>query len=394
MNAESAENLTVRSCPVCGSSGARRLAYRQRFVNGVLGSGYGVVVCCDCGAAFADGVPAQGNLDRYYSDFSKYNYNGIESVYDVRRYELHVDQLASLLPSKNIRILDVGCATGGFLKALKLRGYNNVFGADPSAICASAAYRRNEIEVKVANLTQLALWSERFDVVIMLGVLEHIREVASAVRSAIGLLVQTGLFFASVPDIEGMADCYNAPFQQFSMEHVNFFSQISLTRLIAGAGFAPRCIWKDMIEWREGVTEPIVTGMFHRTSSRDLSFDTASGPAVDRYIRNSAVSQAKIARKIEDLVASNEPIMAWGAGAFTRQLLANSPLAKANIKFFIDSNPHLQGKSLAGRLVVSPEQVGKHREPILILSVAFQCEIISVIRNRYALTNPLCTLIS
>ena len=64
----------VRPCPVCGGV-ERRVLHRQRFLEGPLGAGYDVVVCRHCGAGFADGIPAQEELDRYYAEQSKYTYN-------------------------------------------------------------------------------------------------------------------------------------------------------------------------------------------------------------------------------------------------------------------------------------------------------------------------------
>ena len=63
-----------RACPVCSGSQAKPL-FEQRFdqLSGAsLLNGYTIVLCCDCGAAFANDVPQQAAFDEYYREFSKY----------------------------------------------------------------------------------------------------------------------------------------------------------------------------------------------------------------------------------------------------------------------------------------------------------------------------------
>ena len=426
--------------------------HRQDFQSGVLGDGYDVVVCNACGAGFADGIPTQEELNRYYAEQSKYSYDGsggAESVFDIRRFELTVNQVVPHLRNKEMRILDIGCATGGLLSVLKKRGYNNVLGADPSPTCAEAARRLHDVEVRAATLTQLAGWGERFDLILMLGVLEHLRDVGPAVQVVTSLLKPGGQFYAAVPDVEGLADSRNAPFTQFSMEHVNFFSCQSLTGLLAGNGMAPVQTWQEVVEWREGVTEPILAGLFKVgggrleagggealpqssvlspnqsgtinpssvirpqssvTSSMSSGAhppstvlqpptsrllppsDLVTGPSLERYITVSHAGDEAIRAKIDRLVASREPLLVWGAGALTRRLLASTRLAEANIIAFVDSNTHFQGTQLAGRNILSPTQLAARPEAILICSVAFEREITRTIQETLKLPNRLITL--
>jgi 2-polyprenyl-3-methyl-5-hydroxy-6-metoxy-1,4-benzoquinol methylase len=386
---------TIRRCPVCGSAGERRIVDRQEFQEGVLGHGYYVVVCGMCGAGYADGIPEQEVLDRHYSNQSKYAYEGTrgtESEYDFRRFEIIFDRLAPFLPAHGARILDIGCATGGLLSVFKRHGFNDVLGIDPSAACASAARRLYGIDVRVSTLGQLADWTQRFDLILMVGVLEHVREALSAVHDVGSLAASDGLVYVSVPDVLGFAACRNAPYQQFSMEHVNFFSSLSLNRVMAACGFAPKHEWRETVEWREGVDEPLASGLYQRAQTALPGFDDTSGTALDRYVEASRRGHVRMLSRIEALVSGREPMIVWGAGALTRRLLATTPLGKANIVGFVDSNPHLQGTQLAGRKVLAPKEISGLLEPILICSVAFEHEIIELIRRRLLLTNRLLSL--
>ena len=373
------------------------MLHRQRFHEGILGDGYDVVVCKACGTGFADGIPTQVELNRYYAEQSKYSHEGTdgsESEYDRLRFEMVVDQVVPYLPSPGTRILEVGCATGGLLAAFRRRGFPNVLGADPSPACADAARRLHGIEVRVSNIAQLAEWQDRFDLVLMIGVLEHLREVQPAIRTINDRVDAGGLFYAAVPDVEGLADCRNAPFQQFSMEHVNFFSDQSLNRVMAACGLASRRTWRWMVEWRENVTEPVVSGLYQPSSDAALGTDSTTETALMRYIASSKAGDQRILDIIATLVNTAEPVLIWGAGALTRRLLATTALARANIVGFVDSSPHLQGKQLADRRIFAPPEIIGRSERILICSVAFEREIVRFIRERLALSNPLITVYS
>lgn len=61
------EERLKRSCPVCGAH-KPKLMWRQRFQDGPMGDGYDVVVCRECGAGYADGIPSQADMEHHYSE--------------------------------------------------------------------------------------------------------------------------------------------------------------------------------------------------------------------------------------------------------------------------------------------------------------------------------------
>jgi SAM-dependent methyltransferase len=371
------------------------VVYKQSFVEGILGDRYDVVVCESCGAGFADCIPSQFELDAYYAEQSKYSHKatgGADSIYDLRRFESIVDRLEPYLGSRGIRILDIGCATGGLLSVFKKRGFKNILGADPSRACSEAALKTREVVVSVATLREMKAWNERFDLILLAGVLEHLRDLGNAMAIIGGLSKPNGVIYAAVPDVAGLAGCRNAPFQQFSMEHVNFFSLKSLNRVMAAYKFSPQRNWQDVVEWREGVSEPIASGLFRRTTSDSLQFDDLTGPSLNRYVAASQKWEDKICDMIAKLAVSRQPILIWGVGALTRHLMATSRLAEVNIVAFVDSNALYHGKKLLGKTILSPGQIAGRTEPILISSIAFEQEIVSVIQKDLVLSNPLLHL--
>lgn len=387
---------SLRSCPVCDRFG-RRLVHRVCFMDGPIGDGYDVVTCNHCGAGFADGIASQAALDRYYVEQSKYTYGrngGAESFWDLMRFESTVKQVMPYLQSFDAKILDVGCATGGLLSVFRRCGFGNLLGADPSSVCASEARRLYDVDVRAATFSQMSSWNERFDLIMMVGVLEHLREAKNAIRTAIRLLNRGGLLYCAVPDVAFLAECQGAPYQQFSIEHVNFFSINSLSRLMLECGMCEICTWNWKVNWSADITEPIASGLYRiGISSKTLSFDKITGPSLERYTALSLAGDREINKVIESVRKDNEPMLIWGAGTLCRRLLACTRLAETNIAAFVDANRYLQGELLAGRRILSPWDARCREERILICSVSYANEIIEDIRRRYGMKNSIVTLL-
>lgn len=382
-----------RPCPICAGN-ERKVLYHQKFYEGTLGDGYNVVVCSTCGMGFADGILSQHALNRYYANEEKYSYesnSGVESEFDIARFQQTFQDLRSFV-SPEARILDIGCATGGLLSVFKRHGYKNVMGLDPSRACAVAADRLYNIEVRTATLEEVDGWEERFDLILMVGVLEHLQELVPAVKNVIRLLRPQGQLYVAVPDVEGLAECRNAPFQQFSMEHVNFFSQTSLNRTMASCGFSPRVSWQWKTEWRRHIMEPIVSGLFQRSSVQSLEVDHTTIFALQQYIKVSELGDRKIARILEGLLSTQAPIFVWGVGTLTRRLLATTRLKEANIVGFIDSDSRMQQRRLLGKIISNPLELKGSNEAILICSISFEQEILKVIRDDLRLSNKVISL--
>jgi SAM-dependent methyltransferase len=184
---------TPRECAVCGGKEKRRL-FEQTFSTVCLLEGYTVVVCEHCGFAFADDIPAQEAFDAYYRDLSKYEYQhrgGRESTNDETRQRDVAATLAGLIPHKQTRILEIGCSTGRLLALLKENGYQNVWGLDPSPVCAASARDLYGVTVFTQSVSDLAKSQEKFDFLILVGVLEHIRDLEALCAPCTGYLRRT-----------------------------------------------------------------------------------------------------------------------------------------------------------------------------------------------------------
>ncbi|MFI5244639.1 MAG: methyltransferase domain-containing protein [Gemmatimonadales bacterium] len=389
-----------RGCPVCGS--AERISlFHQQFAS-VEGAtpvaGYDVSVCRACGAGYADGIPEQDAFDRYYRDMSKYEYHqreGAESEYDQRRLAIIADIIAPHVPGPESRILDIGCATGRLLANLRERGFANVTGLDPSPACATAARKLYGVEVRTMTLAELGGGAERFDVAILVGVLEHLRDLDAAFVQLRAILNPGGLLYVEVPDATAFADWPNAPFQDFSTEHINFFAPLSLENLMARRGFSRRFLEQNHREQSYHTVMSNISAVFRKEESTVAGagrYDAQTRPGLERYIAQCRSAEVRLHATIDSLATSGRPILVWGVGTQTTRLLATSRLAEANILAFIESNARYHGKTLHGKPILAPEQLKRHPEPVLVGSRVFQHEIVAQIRDDLACANELILL--
>jgi SAM-dependent methyltransferase len=395
-----ASRCGVRGCPSCGMS-ERDILYHQHFLEPAgqhLMDEYLVCVCRGCGMAYADGIPTQELFDSYYQARSKYEYperEGEASPHDLDRFNRVVDEISRLAPDRGQRILEVGASTGAMLCALRDRGYDRLLGLDPSPACKGIAARHG---VLVENLSPAALTArgETFDMVLLLAVLEHVRDLGPFLEVLMSVLAPGGALFVQVPDAAAFHVWPDAPYQQFSTEHINYFSRTSLGNLLRPRGLEEEARWEYAVSGGQGCTLPVLDMLFRLTGRRsavsNLVRDQETETALKRYIALSAETDAHLEKTLAGVARSRREIIVWGVGTHTQRLLAEGRMAGLNIAAYVDSNSHLQGTTLGGKPILAPRELEGRKEPILISSRASQEEIRSQILKTLGLRNEIITL--
>jgi|SRR6516164_9424625 len=386
-----------RLCPVCGSSRSR-LIYRQAFERFPAAGnidGYDVVICRDCGVGFADDIPPQSAFDEYYRELSKYENVSADRT-NPARVEQRFRDIAGLIvehiPSKKSRVLEIGCATGGLLKVLADLGFRNLVGTDPSAACIRTVSELHGIVGFSATLFTVPAPVEPYDFLILTGVMEHIRDLDTAINHFKRLLTPNGRVYLEVPDASRYEATQDAPFQEFSIEHINFFSGKSLANLMVTRGF--RVLKTDnTLRPLHEVTCPCVYGVFENSIKRvPIHFDNETEVALEAYIKGCSAEDTRIRAVIEQSLRPGERMIVWGVGTLALRLIATGGLDPANISLFVDSNPKYQQQQLRGIPIVSPANISGRPEPILISSCSSQDSIRKQIRHGLGLKNPLILL--
>jgi len=375
-----------RSCPICNGTDIEKL-HRQRFElpeGHPLSNGYDVVICNICGFVYANTSATQADYDRFYAEQSKYEdigtgTGGITNPFDWKRQQDTARQINEFIQNPKARILDVGCANGGLLKALKDLGYRNLLGIDPSAVCVKNT-RALGIEAQVGSLSEPI--GARFDCVILSHTLEHVQNIEPAAIWIRNSMKEDAIIYIEVPDASRYADFVDAPFQDFNTEHINHFSLTSLKNYLHTHHF-------ESVEWGEKVIPASVNKpypaifCFARKSDKTLGIDkdTKLRNEINRYISLSQNILDDIEMRLKKSLANSNRVIIWGVGQLAMKLLAETSLANAQIVAFVDSNPMNQGKILRGLKIISPESVIQFTEPILISSTLHQQSIVEQIQK-------------
>jgi cyclopropane fatty-acyl-phospholipid synthase-like methyltransferase len=393
-------SVTIRICPICQGS-RKELLFRQQFQEisqGSLLAGYEVVVCQTCGFCFADNIPNQKAFDLYYREMSKYEHqdrSGQPSEFETRQFPALAEFIENYLTDPGARILEVGCANGGLLNALKQRGYQNVLGVEPSPVCARNAEKLYQIPVVTSALSDVHPEIGKFDFIILVAVLEHIRDLDTTITKLQDLLSPQGRLYIEVPDVTEFTSSPDAPFQEFSIEHINFFSSISLSSLMNSYGFheiSAAQIAYDQTETHTGHALRMVFQQGTPIKGAEIIEDANSKVALRNYIAMSQKVENRIHEIVNDLVDRQLPLIVWGVGTHTQRLLATSRLGRANILAFVDSNPNYQNKQIHHTPIWNPRQLAGTSADILVSSRIFQDEIVNHIRFNLKLKNELIVL--
>lgn len=135
-----------------------------------------------------------------------------------------------------LRLLDVGCGAGGLLAYL--REFGEVTGVDPSAAAVAYASAKGA-DVRAGTLPEGLPFAaeERFDVITLLDVLEHVEQDEAALAALARLLRPDGLLVVTVPAFPFLWSSHDVV-----NEHVRRYTRGQLRARLEGAGFDVRTI--------------------------------------------------------------------------------------------------------------------------------------------------------
>ncbi len=371
---------TERACPACAGRRAEVL-HGMAFTlptGSPLPERYDLVACSVCGTCYADTPGSQADYDRYYADFSKYESETLASgsgadADDAQRLRDTATDLAGYVQPQ-ARVLDIGAANGGLLAALRERGFARLTGLDPSPRCVEVMRRAGFAAVQGA-LTVPAALDGQYDLVVLSHVLEHVLDVGGALRAVGGMLAAGGLLYVEVPDAGAYAEQVRTPYYYFDSEHINHFDAATLDALLRRHGFGSVAGGHKLLKLPDGPPYPAVWVM----ARYEPALAKAPAAAPDFSLRDDllgyiAQSEAASAHEvIDELAASGQPVLIWGAGQNTMRLLQSSRLGQCNIVGIVDGDARKQGQEFAGHTIAAPLSLAARRDqlvPVVLISAA------------------------
>lgn len=214
------------TCPICGSSDGQWVA-RHRELD--------IVRCRNCGHGYVWPVPAADFIDAIYKDAHYYRgsldsigFHDYASLEPARRrmFTQHLVRIEAEIGKG--QILDVGCATGDFLKVARDRGWR-VLGVDPSA--GRALVEAAGIQLVGTTVHDAKVEEATLDAITFWDVLEHLPDPISDLARARQLLRPGGILALTVPDSANFLARLSGPRwfgYKTAGEHLQFFTDASL----------------------------------------------------------------------------------------------------------------------------------------------------------------------
>lgn len=227
------------ACPVCGSDNHRPILQWDRRMKRLP-----TALCDDCGLFFTNPMPTDGELEAYYRDLYRLDYQFARlrpRANHVRRKSAEADArfaaMQPFLPDRTVRFLDFGCGSGELVKRFAAAGHE-ARGFEPGSIYADfgkSQTTRDGVIIDTARWEDLDYPQQHFDAIAMLHVLEHLRRPVAALKRLHDWLADDGFAFVEVPDMQSYPLKTAA---QFHFAHVLGFSRANLILAAGKAGFS------------------------------------------------------------------------------------------------------------------------------------------------------------
>lgn len=236
-------------CPICTFTQARTYACWSAFK---------VLQCRSCGFRFVDTAAPE------YPRNAQYAFDEPE-VGTIRPGLPHIQRrVRDILRFKQPpgRALDIGCGKGEVALALNEKGFACAGIDMKPRIISYLRTHSPQVRWRCAEVSELAALSERFDVLTMYHVLEHIPNPTAALVTVKALANPGALIVIEVPHVGGWgARLTGTRWHYYKVDHVNYFRAADLRRLAAAVDLTVRgvrgyqhfsypqdVLWKDAIK--------------------------------------------------------------------------------------------------------------------------------------------------
>ncbi|MFZ6665205.1 class I SAM-dependent methyltransferase [Peijinzhouia sedimentorum] len=245
-----------RPCPYCGSKESKEA---KPFLEK-----YKVAHCDTCNSLYVNPCPNVDALSDYYNN-GKCNIM-LEDIVKKRQsrpsvsfiLDNRIEAIKRIITSNNslerFRILEIGCASGIFLKKLKenlLSTFPSInfefFGIDidQNAISNPAG---NDLNLTCSSVEEFVSSSnQKFDLILHFELIEHLSDPFSFMVEVKKLLVKGGSMLFTTPNMEGL-EMVASDYDQYRLlahgifppMHLNAFSTLNITNFLIRAGFKVR----------------------------------------------------------------------------------------------------------------------------------------------------------
>ena len=197
----------------------------------------GILACPQCGLLYSGQKAGFGNTILGMSTIAHQNYATVASA------------LERFLFLRGAKILDVGCAEGGFAELMISKGAVSL-GLEPDKDSASEAIKK-KIPLTISSFEDFVSAEKEFDAIVFNDVFEHMQDPVLSVIKSLNLLKSKGYLLINAPVSSGFIFKtvrlaarfgFTALYQRIwaqglSSPHIYFYSETNLSSLLSKYNF-------------------------------------------------------------------------------------------------------------------------------------------------------------
>lgn len=242
----SKEKLALRVCNLCGSDGWTILTQRDRY-----GFPAQTTACSRCGLTVLNPRMTAAAYSHFYNGV----YRPLVSAYHGRRIDAETVKLEQMAYASEMegllgaylqgkggaRFLDVGGSTGVVVAHLASRFGLKATVLDP-CVAEVAEAKALGIETITALLEEWQPGNDRFQVIGMFQTIDHLLDVAGALRKLRTVIAEDGIFIVDIVDFRAAYLKNGSVERAVKIDHPFSLTEETTEGFLARAGFVPS--WK------------------------------------------------------------------------------------------------------------------------------------------------------
>ena len=239
-------NFSLRLCPICGSTKAKYkiesnfdytklndFSFSSRKMPEYMH--FRLSCCGNCDLLYVSDIP---QLDWIKTNYDSAGFDTtIESYCASLTYCVWLEEILTKIPSP-LSALDIGAGDGQFLIQLKKRGFNKLYGIEPSRAPIEKAAPEIKPNIHCGFFDGKELEKESVSLVTCFQALEHVDQPRKVIQDVFALLKPGGAIYLAVHNYRAlMSKLLRTKSPIYDVEHLQLFSPESLRYLLRECGF-------------------------------------------------------------------------------------------------------------------------------------------------------------
>ena len=260
-----------KKCDFCGSD--KIIRYHE------TDDGVQIYKCCSCKIQFMNPQYSDGHLTNYYSTYIRDESKIENELIKAQTYCLSL--VEAFLPKKG-SLLEIGSGNGYLLKVAKERGWMPL-GHEIDCKSARKVSTKIGMEILCGEFTALEI-NDKFDAVMMLHVLEHLKDPVKHIKKINFVLRSDGILFLALPNIQSRSGLFKLGLEKLKIKkrnvaayydtshHLWYYTPFTIRKLLEMNGFEIIRIYSgDKINLKRGkfvnyLAEKIFSKIFWHSS--------------------------------------------------------------------------------------------------------------------------------